>query len=220
MRTLTTVAALLAALTATAAAQRPATPARPSTPAQPATPAPQAAAGMQASLPAYLATNPQVLNLTADQQSRIRQAAEQMERANTPFRQQVETAIGGRELRSLSPQDRQTLLLTIRPLRTQMRANVETAVAAVFPLLAADQVRLLRQNYPRWRAEQMGMQPGAGPRMGPWMGGRMMGPRMRSMMGRGMGPMMGRGMGMGRRMGMRPGMRGGMWMGRRPRPIW
>lgn len=214
MRTLTTVAALLAAFTATAAAQRPATP------AQPATPAPQAAAGMQASLPAYLATNPQVLNLTADQQSRIRQAAEQMERANTPLRQQIETAIGGRELRSLSPQDRQTLMLTIRPLRTQMRANVETAVAVAFPLLSADQVRLLRQNYPRWRAEQMGMQPGTGPGMGPWMGGRMMGPGMGPMMGHGMRPTTARGMWMGRRMGMRPGMRGGMWIGRRPHPIW
>lgn len=178
MRTTLFAAALALAASAAAAQQAPA-------PAQAQT----RPAWMGPGLVEYLATNPADLNLTRDQQARIRQAREALDRANTPLQERMRGIHAGMVWGNLTLEQRRALADTVRQLREQAHANVLTALDATNAALTQEQKNTLEAR----RATQR--RGGMGP-------GMMMGPRMgRPGMGRGMH----RGMGMGGR-GMGPAM--------------
>jgi hypothetical protein len=144
-------------------------------------PAPAAAprpAVMDPSLVVYLATNPADLNLTRDQQNRIRQAKETLNRTMTPLHERIQTIRATLAWGNLTVDQRRALADTTRQLAEQVHAGQLTAFDAAYAALTADQKSTLEA-----RRE--------------WMRGHRMGP---GMMGRGMGRQMGRGMGRGMRM--------------------
>lgn len=173
-------------------------------------PAPAAAtrpAWMGPGLVEYLATNPADLNLTRDQQNRIRQAKETLDRAMTPLHERIRGIHANQAWGNLTVDQRRALADTTRQLAEQVHASHLAALDAVNVALTAEQKTTLEARRGWMRGGRMG--PGM---MGPGMMGRgMMG---RGMMGRGMRQQMGRGMGRGMRM--HPGMgrgagRGGRW---------
>jgi hypothetical protein len=145
----------------------------------------------------YLATNPADLNLTRDQQNRIRQAKETLDRAMTPLHERIRGIHANQAWGNLTVDQRRALSDTTRQLAEQVRASHLAALDAVNTALTAEQKTTLEARRGWMR----------GGRMGPGM----MGP---GMIGRGMRQQMGRGMGRGMRM--HPGMgrgagRGGRW---------
>ena len=150
-------------------------------------PTPQAAtrpAWMGPGLVHYLASAPADLNLTRDQQSRIRQAGEALERTVTPLHQRLATLRATMVWGNLTVDQRLALADTTRQLAEQARTAQLGALDAVNATLTAEQRNTLEA---RWQAGRRGR-----------MGRGMMGPGMmgRGMMGRGMrgGMMMGPGM--------------------------
>ena len=164
-------------------------------------PAPAAArpAWMNPSLVEYLATNPADLNLTRDQQNRIRQAKETLDRAMTPLHERIRGIRANQAWGNLTVDQRRALSDTTRQLAEQVHASHLAALDAVNAALTGEQKTTLEA-----RRESM-----RGGRMGPGMMGRGMGQQM----GPGMRQQMGRGMGRGMRM--HPGMGSGAgWGGR------
>ena len=161
-------------------------------------PAPAAArpAWMNPSLVEYLATNPADLNLTRDQQNRIRQAKETLDRTMTPLRERIRGIRANQAWGNITVDQRRALADTTRQLAEQVHASHLAALDAVNAALTAEQKNTLEA-----RRESM-----RGGRMGPGM----MGPGMGRQMGRGMRQQMGRGMRMHRGMGGGAGW-GGRW---------
>lgn len=174
MRSTLLATALVLAASAALAQQAPA----PATATRPA--------WMDPSLVEYLATNPADLNLTRDQQSRIRQAKETLDRTMTPLRDRIRGIRANQAWGNITVDQRRSLADTTRQLAEQVHSSHLAALDAVNAALTAEQKTTLEA-----RRESM-----RGGRMGP------------GMMGRGMGRQMGRGMRqqMGRGMGMQPGM--------------
>jgi hypothetical protein len=166
-------------------------------------PAPAAAATrpawMDPSLVEYLATTPADLNLTRDQQSRIRQAKETLDRAMTPLRDRIRGIRANLAWGNITVDQRRALADTTRQLAEQVHASHLAALDAVNAALTAEQKTTLEARRESMRGGRMG--PGMGQQMGRGMG---------QQMGRGMGQQMGRGMGqqMGRGMRGQPGMDG------------
>jgi Spy/CpxP family protein refolding chaperone len=146
-------------------------------------PAPAAAtrpAWMGPGLVEYLAANPADLNLTRDQQNRIRQAKETLDRAMTPLRDRIRGIRANQAWGNITVDQRRALADTTRQLAEQVHASHLAALDAVNATLTAEQKTTLEA-----RRESM-----RGGRMHPGM----MGPGMGRQMGRGMGQQMGRGM--------------------------
>jgi len=180
-------------------------------------PAPAAAprpAVMDPSLVQYLATNPADLNLTRDQQNRIRQAKETLDRTMTPLHERIRGIRANLAWGNLTVDQRRALADTTRQLAEQVHAGQLTAFDAVHEALTAEQKTTLEARRQGMHSGRMGMRGGMG---GP-MDGPMMGP---PMMGRGR-PMMRAGMRMGYGMGWRQGMRAGVGARHRMahRPPW
>lgn len=180
-------------------------------------PAPAAAthpAWMGPGLVQYLATNPADLNLTRDQQNRIRQAKETLDRTMTPLHERLQTIRSSQAWGNLTVDQRRALADTTRQLAEQVRASHLTALDAVNSALTAEQKTTLEARRQGVRGERMGMRGGRMEMRG-GMGGPMDGP----MMGR---PMMRAGMRMGYGMGWRQGMRAGVGARQRMahRPPW
>jgi len=173
------------AMAASAAAAQQATP-----PAQTQT----RPAWMGPGLVEYLATSPADLNLTRDQQSRIRQAREQLDRANTPLHERLRTLRATMMWGSLTTDQRRAMADTGRQIHEQALANMLTALDAANATLTQEQRNTLEARRASMR--------------GPMMGRGMM--MRRGMMGPGT---MERGM---MRPGGRGGMRGGPGMGGMP----
>jgi len=187
-------------------------------------PAPTAAthpAWMGPGLVQYLATNPADLNLTRDQQNRIRQAKETLDRAMTPLHERIQAIRTSQVWGNLTVDQRRALADTTRQLAEQVRASHLTALDAVNAALTTEQKTTLEARRQGMHGERMGMRGGRmGMRGG--MGGPMDGPMMGPpMSGRGR-PMMRAGMRMGYGMGWRQGMRAGVGARQRMahRPPW
>ena len=164
-------------------------------------PAPAAAprpAVMDPSLVRYLAANPADLNLTRDQQNRIRQAKETLDRTMTPLHERIRGIRANLVWGNLTVDQRRALADTTRQLAEQVHAGQLTAFDAAYETLTAEQKTTLEARRQ-------------------WMRGDRMGP---GMMGHGM--TMGRGMRMGHGMGWRQGMRAGVGARQRMahRPPW
>jgi hypothetical protein len=146
-------------------------------PAQQA-PAPAAAprpAVMDPSLVVYLATNPADLNLTRDQQNRIRQAKETLDRTMTPLHERIQTIRATQAWGNLTVDQRRALADTTRQLAEQVHAGQLTAFDAAYAALTAEQKSTLEARREWMRGGRMG--PGM---MGPGMmgGGMRRGMRM------------------------------------------
>jgi hypothetical protein len=187
MRSTLLATALVLAASAALAQQAPA----PATATRPAV--------MDPSLVVYLATNPADLNLTRDQQTRIRQAKETLDRAMTPLHERIRGIRANQAWGNITVDQRRALADTTRQLAEQVHASHLAALDAVNAALTAEQKNTLEARRESMRGGRMG--PGMGQQMGRGMG---------QQMGRGMGQQMGRGMGqqMGRGMRGQPGMDG------------
>jgi len=164
----------------------------------------------------YLATNPADLSLTRDQQNRIRQAKEALDRAMTPLHERIQAIRAGQAWGNLTVDQRRALADTTRQLAEQVHASHLAALDAVNAALTAEQKSTLEARRQGMSGGRMGMRGGmgggmGGPMMGPPMGGPPMMGQGRPMMGRGRG-IMRAGMRAGFGMGWRSGMRAGMGM--------
>ena len=142
-------------------------------------PTPQAAtrpAWMGPGLVHYLATTPADLNLTRDQQNRIRQASETLERTVTPLHQRMATLRATMAWGNLTVDQLRALADTTRQVAEQVRAAQLGALDAVNAALTAEQKNTLEARRQTLR----------GGRMGPGMMGRGMRHGMRGGMGGGM----------------------------------
>jgi Spy/CpxP family protein refolding chaperone len=132
--------------------------------------------GFRGGVIGYLAEHPQSLNLNDQQTARLRTIAAWMERSDSSLRGQIRAAMGGKNLRQLSAEQRYQLSKQMRPLREQMQAKRYAAVDSLHAVLTADQFEQLGQRRMAARAWGRGFRRGFargrfGFRGGPW-GGR------------------------------------------------
>lgn len=125
-----------------AAALALASPAAAQGPARGAGPRPAQRGGMVG----YLAQHPQSLNLDDQQAARLRSIASWLEQSDSSLRGQIRAALGGKNFRGLSAEQRYQLSRQVRPLTEQLRVNRFAAADSLHAVLTADQWQRLGER--------------------------------------------------------------------------